>query len=323
MNIIHLPKIKDIIKSIDIIPAIEKGFIAYSTGKTVTPPIGELLFDNPPGDVHIKYGHIIGDDYYVIKIASGFYQNPKINLPSSNGLMLLFCQKTGELLSILLDEGYLTNLRTAAAGAIAAKHLAPRTVRKIGIIGTGTQARLQLSYLNKITRTTDVIVYGIDNNHLLQFQTDMQKEGFRIHTTQDVEELASACNLIVTTTPSTTPILFAQHIKKGTHITAVGTDSPHKQELDENIFNLADIIVADSISQCSERGDIAHAIKNKIITPHNITELGNIISGKIKGRTNENQITIADLTGLAVQDIQIAKAVYIESDSLKGERQQE
>lgn len=310
MKIISLPIIKEILKSIDIIPSIEKGFIAYSKGKTVTPPVGELLFDNPPGDVHIKYGHIVGDDYYVVKIASGFYENPKLNLASSNGLMLLFNQKTGELLTILLDEGYLTNLRTAAAGAIAAKHLAPLRVNKIGIIGTGSQAKLQLSYLKKIIKTRDVMVYGIDNNHLLQFQTEMQAKGFRIRITQNVEELSSNCNLIITATPSTKPILFAQHIKKGTHITAVGADSPHKQELDENIFKHADIIVADSISQCSERGDIAHALKNKIIEPSKIIELGNIISGTVQGRTNDDQITIADLTGLAVQDIQIAKTVY-------------
>ncbi len=310
MKILKLDQIKDILKSVDIIPSIEKGFIAYSTGNTVTPPVGELLFEKPSGDAHIKYGYIVGDKYYVVKIASGFYENPKINLPSSNGLSLLFSQKTGELLSIFLDEGYLTNLRTAAAGAIAAKYLAPKKIKTIGIIGTGTQAKLQLKLLKSVIHCKEVIAYGIDKNNLLQFQAEMQNEGFNIHTTENVEELASNANLIITTTPSSTPILFAKHIKKGTHITAVGADSPHKQELDENIFGLADIIVADSISQCCERGDIAHAIKNKIISPNNIIELGNIISGKTHGRSNDNQITIVDLTGLAVQDIQIAKVVY-------------
>lgn len=119
-----------------------------------------IRLDNPPGDVHLKYGYIQGDAYYVIKIASGFYENQKLGLPSSNGLMLLFCQKTGELLSILLDEGYLTDLRTATAGAIAAKYLAPRKVNCIGIVGTGTQARLQLRNLKRITDCRNVIVWG-------------------------------------------------------------------------------------------------------------------------------------------------------------------
>lgn len=309
MKIIDLTQIKEIIKSLDMLPLIEEGFIAYSKGNAVIPPIGELVFLNPPGDVHIKYGYITGDDYYVVKVASGFYDNPKLNLPSSNGLMLLFDRKTGALLSILLDEGYLTNLRTAAAGAIAAKYLAPKTVNKIGIIGTGIQARLQLLYLQKVIRYNNAVVYGRDNNKLLRFQTDMENEGFKIHTTQSLEDI-TACDLIVTTTASSLPILFSKNIKAGTHITAVGADTPYKQELEETLFEIADVIVADSISQCMERGDIAHAIRKKIINEDKIMELGNIISGTCQGRTNDNQITIADLTGLAVQDIQIAKAVY-------------
>ncbi len=310
MKIINLNQIKEIIKSIDFIPEIEKGFVAYSQGNAVVPPVGELIFKKPPGDVHIKYGYIVNDDYYVIKIASGFYENPKLQLPSSNGLMLLFSQKTGELLTILLDEGYLTDLRTAAAGAIVAKYFAPRLVNNIGIIGTGIQAKLQLQFLKTVVPCQDVIVFGRNDNNLLKFKAEMQNFGFKVKTTKSIDDITSNCNLIVTTTPSSSPILFADNIKKGTHITAIGADTPHKQELDENIFNIADVIVADSIPQCIERGDISHAIKNKIITPSQIIELGNIIFGKYQGRRNDTQITIADLTGLAVQDIKIAKAVY-------------
>lgn len=310
MKIIHLNEIKKCLESIDIISVIEKGFEAYSKGEVVLPPIGELIFENPPGDVHIKYGYIRNDDYYVIKVASGFYDNPKLNLPSSNGLMLIFSQKTGGVCGILLDEGHLTDLRTAAAGAIAAKYLAPRVVNRIGIIGTGTQAKLQLRYLKNIFSCKDVIVYGKNDHHLSQFNIEMEHNGFQIKTTKNIEEVTSSCNLLITTTPSTSPLLFADQIKKGSHITAVGTDSPQKQELDAEIFKNADIIVADSKKQCIERGDIAHAINKKLIAEEQLIELGNIISGKNKGRTNEQQITIADLTGLAVQDIQIAKSVF-------------
>jgi ornithine cyclodeaminase len=310
MKIINLDQIKEALKTIDIITAIEKGFIAYSNGNAVVPPVGELLFKNPPGDVHIKYGYIIGDEYYVIKVASGFYDNPKLNLTSSNGLMLLFSQKTGAVLGILLDEGYLTDLRTSAAGAIAAKYLAPRVVNKIGIIGTGTQAKLQLEYLKNIIGCRDVIVYGRSDYNLSQFKIEMENKGFQVIPTKSIEEVTSSCNFIITTTPSTSPLLFAKQIKTGTHITAVGADSPQKQELDENIFRNADVIAADSIKQCVERGDITHAIHKKIINEGQLVELGNIISGKNKGRIDDQQITIADLTGLAVQDIQIAKAVF-------------
>lgn len=310
MQILDLVSIKKIITSTDIIPAIEQGFIAYSQGQAVVPPVGELLFNQPPGDVHIKYGYVQGDDYYVIKVASGFYDNPKLNLPSCNGLMLLFDQLTGKLLSILLDEGYLTNLRTAAAGAIAAKYLAPKTIKKIGIIGTGIQARLQLDYLQRITSCKEVIVWGRDKNKLLQYKSEMEQKGFTIYTTKSVKELASACNLIITTTSSFSPILLDEHIQPGTHINAIGADTPHKQEIDENIFKKADIVVTDSLSQCVERGDIAHAVRKQIMDEKQIIELGNILAGHCLGRSSEEQITIADLTGLAVQDIQIAKAVY-------------
>ncbi len=310
MRMIERSQITEILKTINIIQLMEQGFIAYSNGNAVTPPGAELLFKNPPGDVHIKYGYIVGDDYYIIKVASGFYDNPKINLPSGNGLMMLFSQKTGELLTILLDEGHLTDCRTAAAGAIAAKYLAPSTITNIGIIGTGTQARYQLLFLKSVIQCHDVIVFGRDHNRLLRFQSDMHTAGFNVKITQDLSHLTTTCNLIVTTTPSTDPFLFSQMIKKGTHVTAVGADSPHKQELHESIFGIADVIVADSISQCIERGDIAHAIRNKTITSDCLIELGNVISGLSKGRTNDDQITIADLTGLAVQDLQIAKAIY-------------
>lgn len=310
MKIIKLDQIKETLKSIDIIPVIEKGFITYSNKLAVVPPVGELLFKNPPGDVHIKYGYIVDDEYYVIKVASGFYDNPKLNLPSSNGLILLFSQKTGALLGILLDEGYLTNLRTAAAGVIAAKYLAPSKISKIGIIGTGIQARLQLICLKKVTNCRNVIVWGRNLANLTSFQTEVEKEGFSIQLTQNIENIASSCNLIVTTTPSTSPLLLASQIRRGTHITAVGADSPHKQELDANVFEQADLVVADSIVQCTERGDIAHAIKNGMIGQDKIIELGNVISGISPRRISDEQITIADLTGLAVQDIEIAKSVY-------------
>lgn len=310
MNTFTLNQIKNVLPQVDIIAAIEEGFVAYSTGNAIMPPVGELKFKVPPGDVHIKYGYIAGDDYYVIKVASGFYDNPILNLPSSNGLMMLFRQKTGELATILFDEGYLTDLRTAAAGAIAAKYLAPREITQIGIIGTGTQARNQLLFLKNVISCRDVMIFGRDYNRLLQFQMDLQPLGFKIRIAQNLLDLTTSCNLIVTTTPSTSPILFAEHVKKGTHITAVGADTPHKQELHENLFVKADLIVADSISQCMERGDIYHAISRQTITSNELTELGNIVSGKNKGRTNDEQITIADLTGLAVQDLQIAKVFY-------------
>ena len=310
MKILTLQQIKAVLQTIDVMPAIESGFVAYSQKKVVVPPVGELLFEDPPGDVHIKYGYLIGDDYYVIKIASGFYDNPKLNLPSSNGLNLLFSQKTGELVCILLDEGYLTDLRTAIAGAIAAKYLAPRTVKRIGIVGTGIQARLQLQSLAFVTDCKDVVVWGRKVESLARYRSEMEQKGYAIGTTGHLEHLGASCNLIVTTTPATSPLLLTGHIQPGTHITAMGSDTPRKQELDAGILQKADLVVADSIVQCQERGEIAHADPKALIAGKNLFELGEIISCQASGRTSESQITVADLTGVAVQDMQISKAVF-------------
>ncbi len=308
MEIITLQKIKQILPKINLISEIEKGFISYSENQTVVPPVGELLLEK--GEVHIKYGYIKDDGYYVIKIASGFYENAKYGISSSNGLMLLFKQETGELASILLDEGYLTDVRTAIAGAISAKYLAPKNVNKIGIVGTGIQARLQLRYLKDVTDCRKVLVWGRSEEKLVNYKTEMELEDFEVETTQNASNILQPCNLIVTTTPSKEAILSAKNLQKGTHITAVGSDTPHKQELDSEILKMADLVVADSISQCLERGEIYKAIYASKITENELVELGDIISGKQSGRTSDEQITIADLTGVAVQDIQIAKAVF-------------
>ncbi len=308
MKIITLEQIKEVLPSIDLVPAIEEGFAAYSAGKAVVPPVGELLLEQ--GDVHIKYGYLKQGEYYVIKIASGFYDNPKLGLPSGNGMMLLFDQRTGEPVSILLDEGYMTDVRTAVAGAIAAKYLAPRKVERIGIVGTGVQARMQLLYLAPLTECRDVIVWGRGEEQLARYAREMKEQGFSVETSRETADIMRSCNLIVTATPSTTPLLEASDLRAGTHITAVGSDTPQKQELDPAILQKADLVVADSIQQCLVRGEIYKAIESGQISEGELLELGDIIAGRADGRVSDDQITVADLTGVAVQDIEIAAAVH-------------
>jgi len=309
-KIYDLDKIKEVIGRIDVVKSIEEGFIAYSQGKVVVPPVGELIIEKPPGEVHIKYGYIKDGDYYVIKIASGFYENHKLNLPSGNGLMLVFSQKTGELECVLLDEAYLTDVRTAAAGAVTAKYLAPKNVRRIGIFGAGIQGKMQLEYLKSVTDCKDVIVWGINREELDAYKGYMESRGYTVETTLKAEDVAGSCNLIVTATPSKTPLMSVDHIQKGTHITAMGSDTPVKNELDPKILGKADIIVADSISQCLVRGEIYQAVKAGELKKEKVIELGNVIVNKELRRISDDQITVADLTGVAVQDIQISKAVF-------------
>ncbi len=307
MKILPRDEIARTLAGVDLLPAIEAAFVAYSGGRAVVPPVGELLLER--GDVHIKYGTITGDPYYVVKIASGFYDNPRLGLPSSNGLMLLFRQSTGELAAVLLDEGLLTDTRTAAAGAVAARHLAPRHVERIGIAGTGTQARLQLSHLRQVTDCRQVLVWGRGEPQLVDYRNACQDWGFEIGTTLEAAELLATCNLVVTATPSTKPLLHAGELRPGTHVTAVGSDTADKQELDPAILARADRVVADSIAQCLERGEIHRALQEGAIGRETPVELGNVIAGKVDGRRSDAEVTVCDLTGVAVQDLAIATAV--------------
>ncbi len=312
--ILSLDQIKEALKKIDpvegIIPAIAEGFIAYSRGQVVVPPVGELVFEEGRGDCHIKYGYIKNDGYFVIKVAAGFYDNPKIGLPTTFGLMLLFSQKTGELISVLLDEGYLTQVRTAAAGAVAAEHFAPRRVRRVGIFGAGVQGRMQLEYLRYVREFADVIVWGLNQQELDSYRADMEAKGFRVKTTLDPEEIASTANVIVTATPSHTPLLRAGQIRPGTHITAMGSDTSDKQELDPAILEKADRVVVDSIPQSLLRGEVFKALTAGAIRKEDLVELGTALSDPKRQRQTEDEITVVDLTGVAVQDIQITKAVW-------------
>ena len=298
------------LKNINLLESIEKGFVEYSRGNSVVPPVGELLFDEPPGDVHIKYGYIKNQDNYVVKIASGFSKNNKAGLSSSHGVMVMFDKNTGYLKCVLHDEGYLTNVRTAVAGSICAKYLAPSDINTIGIIGTGIQARMQLEYLKMVTDCREVLVLGRNKEKISKYIEDMKSHGFNINIASNSKELSENSNLIVTTTNANESLIYKDDIKEGTHITAVGSDTPEKRELDPEILSIADTVVVDSIPQCLERGETKNALDRNLIKKEDLIEIGSIIDSDKKLRKNNNEITVADLTGVAVQDIMITNAVY-------------
>ena len=314
-TMLDLDEIKSLVDTPQLIQEIETGFVLYSEGKVVVPPVGFLHFDDPPGDVHIKYGFVSGGDYYVLKMASGFYDNAKVDLPVADGVILVFSQKTGALELILLDRCWLTDMRTAAAGAVAAKHLAPNAIDHIGIVGTGVQARMQLEMLRTVVDCKSCFIWGRDSAKVqvmiddLRANEGIQAWGLEIQAAATLDDLVSQCNLIVTTTSAKDPLIRADHVRKGTHITAMGSDDDGKQELEAALLAKADRVVADSVSQCSQYGECLHAIQGGLIEEGSILELGQVIKDPAMGRTSDDQITVADLTGVAVQDIQIAKMV--------------
>ncbi len=310
MRVIGLEEIKAIIESSPreaLLQCIEDAFVAYSDGSATVPPVGHLGFTDPPGDMHIKYGYIKDDPYYVIKVATGFYQNQSIGLPNNNGLMLVFNAGTGQPEALIQDEGYLTDLRTALAGAVVAKYMAPASVNGIGIIGTGVQARFQLRLLSWVTDCRNVYVYGRSDDKVLSYAAEMAVEGFNITKCTSPAEVARQSNLIVTTTASNEPLLTAEDIKPGTHITAMGSDVPGKQELDASILTMANSVVCDSKSQCIDHGEAHFAVASGSLQNADLSELGTWI---VEGRSRDKEdITVADLTGIATQDIKIASFV--------------
>jgi len=165
---------------------------------------------------------------------------------------------------------------------------------------------MQLKYLDGIIDCKSVIVWGRSEDSLKKYKSDFLNSNYNIDVTRDINEIIERCQLIVTCTPSEKPIL--RNVNPGTHITAMGSDTLTKQEIASSILSRADIVVADSRSQCEHRGEIHQAIKDGF-SMKEVVEIGEIIEGKAKKRENDNQITIADHTGVAVQDIQISKAV--------------
>lgn len=313
--VLTLEELKQLVDIPQLIQVIERGFVSYSEGRSEVPPVGFLHFDDPPGDVHIKYGYIHGGDYYVLKVASAFYKNTALNQPVNDGVVLVFSSQTGGIEFVLKDEGWLTDIRTAAAGAVAAKHLANKIFDTIGIVGTGVQARLQLELLRNVVSCKKCLVWGRSATNAQQMIDELyqnptiQEWGIQIMLADDLDSLVLKSRLIVTTTPARAPLILSDKVQAGTHITAMGSDDHGKQELTSHLLAKADKVIADSISQCVDHGECHWAIKDEQILESAVLELGDVINNPEKGRTHENQITIADLTGVAVQDIEVANMV--------------
>jgi ornithine cyclodeaminase len=296
-------QIEKVIRPAEVIAAVERAFVAYSNGEAIIAPVGQLDFEEPPGDCHIKYGYLKNGSTFTVKIATGFWKNPERGLASSNGVVLLFSSQTGELLTIFQDEGYLTDMRTAAAGAVAAKYLAPRELDCIGILGAGAQARLQLDYLREVTQCRRVTVWA----RSMDRARALTVPGFDIQVVDSPAQVAAAARLIVCTTASRSWLLGAADVKPGTHITALGADGGGKQELEPALIALATIRAVDSLIQCSKFGDSSFALEQGLIRMQDLVELGRVIQDPSLRRQNAQDITIADLTGVAVQDMAIAE----------------
>lgn len=305
-------EIESVITIGDAIDAVEEGFKAFNAGKAVIPFPVALQVPDHNGDIHIKPGYVRGKGTYTVKIASGFYDNPKIGLPSSHGMLIVFDSRTGFPLCLEVDRCHLTDLRTAAAGAVAARALARESIGTVAVIGTGTQARFQIEALTKVREFDELRVWGRTPGHVKKYVADMKNAvEAKVVASATAEAAVRGSDVVVTTTTSSAPIVKASWIGRGVHITAMGSDSPEKQELETGVLGKADKIVVDSLKQCVALGEVHHAIEDGTIAEKDVhAELGEVLLGKKPGRESDDEITICDLTGIAVQDVVTSQLVY-------------
>ena len=304
-----------------LIPIIEDAFKSLALGKTTMPPILRLDIEKYHGESDVKAAYIDGLDSYAIKVASGFFNNPNLGLPSSNGLMILLDSKTGALKSVLLDKGYLTDVRTAIAGAIAAKHLSNPESSNVGIIGAGIQAKMQLEALLLVRNIKTAYIWSRDSKKTNTFVQNIKDTiNININACESPEETVNLSEIVITSTPSKSPIIKSEWLKKGLHITAMGSDAEMKNELDPKIIKECDYYIPDSQSQTSILGELNHAIKAGLVSAEKkYNELGSVIINPNLGRRNIDDVTVADLTGTGVQDTAIARHTYkISSDKGLG-----
>jgi ornithine cyclodeaminase len=297
---------------VDAVDCVEQAFVALVTKAVEMPPIMRLDIPTHRGEVDVKTAYVPGLDSFAIKVSPGFFNNPSLGLPSTNGLMMLLSAHTGLVEALLLDNGYLTDVRTAAAGAVAARHLARLDARIAAILGAGMQARLQLRALTLVRSIQEARIWARDVEKAEKTARELTAElGFPVSAQADAQQACRGADIIVTTTPSDRPILDASWLEPGQHVTAIGSDAEHKNEIDPAVISRAAPYVADSLRQTRRLGELHHAIAAGIVTEDAaFPELGAIISRQAVGRRSDAAITLCDLTGTGVQDTAIATLAH-------------
>ncbi len=290
-----------------VVEAIERAFAALAGGGVVMPPILSMELPEVHGEVDVKTAYIPGFDGFAVKISTGFFGNARLGLPSLGGLMVFFSATTGQMGAALLDNGYLTDIRTAAAGAVAAKWLAPERVETMGVIGTGLQARLQAEAARLVRPLARVLVWGRDPAKAEACAADIAARlGVEARAEADPARLVADSQLVVTTTPAREPVLLAEWLHPGLHVTAMGSDAAGKNEIDPKALAAADLYVCDRVSQCEALGELRSALVAGTWSGTTPPELGQIVAGAAPGRPGPDAVTICDLTGTGAQDTAIA-----------------
>ena len=309
INILTEAELRQLVRlDAEAVACVEEAFLALATKPVVMPPILHLEIAEANGEVDVKTAYVPGLDSFAMKMSPGFFDNPKLGLPSLNGLMVVFSAKTGQVEALLLDNGYLTDVRTAAAGAVAAKWLAREDARRAGIVGAGGQARLQLEALTLVRPIEAASLWARDAGKAAACAEALSAElGIPVIARDTVAAVAAESDILVTTTPATAPLVEAGDLLPGLHVTAMGSDADYKTEIAPGALAAADLYVCDRRSQCELLGELHHALEaGAVKSDQSFPELGEVIAGQTPGRANAEAVTLCDLTGTGVQDTAIA-----------------
>lgn len=286
--------------------AIEAVYPLISQGAGSMPPIMRIEVPENNGEIDIKSAYLPGYSGIAVKVSAGFFDNPQKGLPSLGGLMMVFDSETGIPQSALFDNGFLTDLRTGLGGAVAAKHLARSDASTVAVLGAGVQALMQLEAVASVRPIEAAYVWARRPEQSAEFADKVGPLfGMTVEASDTAKDAAAKADVLITTTPATSPVVTEEMLHPGLHITAIGSDAETKQELDAAVIEAADLFVCDSISQSGRLGELRAAMEAGYDAAAAV-ELGDVISGAHEGRTTDDEVTICDLTGTGAQDTAIA-----------------
>jgi ornithine cyclodeaminase/alanine dehydrogenase len=333
LRVLNQQAIEKVVDMRSVIKVVEEAYVQKSSGKATLFPMIFYEFEPGKADMDIKSGHLAGANIFGLKLVSWFGDNVGKGLPALIGTVMVLDSRTGMPLGILNGE-YITCMRTGAAGGIGAKYLARKDSRNLLMVGTGHQAPFQIAAtLETMENIERVMVYNpnsveraeafcrnirprLEENFLQKYENNeeyysMMKERYNVsfEPVDKLEGAALEADIIITATPSRKPLIMKEWVKKGTHISCIGADMEGKQEIDENIFPSARIFV-DDIAQAINVGECEVPVRKGVITKEDIIgEIGRLIMGNIPGRLDDDDITIFDSTGIALQDLITAELV--------------
>jgi ornithine cyclodeaminase/alanine dehydrogenase-like protein (mu-crystallin family) len=293
-----------------LIDEVERAFIAFSEGRTVTPPRTVMWVEGNWWGVMQSYvpGYGVG-----VKVVNVIPANLERGLPTIQAVVNLFDPATGSPLAVM-DGGVLTALRTGAASAVSAKYMAPRERGPIAIVGTGYQARYQLRFVSYVYRTDEVRVYDIREAAAESFKEYAESLGFRVVKCRSAAEAIEGARVVIEATTTKTPVIEGRYLSRPTHVISIGAHMRDARALDDDVISLAETIVVDSREAVMlETGDIRIPVERGILTLDRVSELGEVASGRKRGRLTDEGITVFKSVGLAIQDAAAAAVAYREA----------